>query len=145
MTEVQAAAEIERGADVVFDYLADMENNPRWQKGQQHCRWTSDPPLAVGSTYEQSAKFLGKEINSSFEVVEFEPGRRIRIVTVGGTMPIDVTRQVEPLGDSRCRVSATVKGDPPGLMRLFGPLLDLMVKRSVRQDYQRLKDLLEQG
>ena len=31
---------------------------------------------------------------SSFEVVEFEPDRLIRIRTTGGTMPIDVTRRV---------------------------------------------------
>ena len=98
-----------------------MANNPRWQNGQQSCEWTSEPPLRLGSTYDQSARFLGRDIVSSFEVVEFDPGRRIRIVTTSGTMPIDVTREVEPIGDDRCRVGATVKGDPPGSCACSAP------------------------
>lgn len=143
MTEIQTSIEIERPADVVFDYVADMANNPSWQRGQQRCTWTSEPPIAVGSTYDQKARFLGKAIVSSFEVVEFEPGRRIRIVSTAGTMAIDVTRTVEPLGDDRCLVGAEVNGDPPGVLRLLGPLLSPLVRRSVAGDYERLKANLE--
>jgi len=143
MTEIHTSIEIERPAEIVFDYVADMANNPSWQRGQQRCTWTSEPPIAIGSTYDQEASFLGKAIVSSFEVVEFEPGRRIRIVSTAGTMAIDVTRTVEPLGDDRCRVGATVLGDPPGVLRLLGPLLSPLVRRSVAGDYKRLKTNLE--
>ena len=143
MTRVTASIDIERSADEVFDFLADMENNPDWQRGQQRCTWTSEPPMQLGSTYDQEAKFLGKAIVSSFEVTEFEQGRTIRIVTTAGTMPIDVTRSVEPVTDGTCTVSAVVRGEPPRAMRLLGPLLDRLVRRSVEGDYQRLKEMLE--
>ena len=133
---------IERPATEVFDYIADMSKNPTWQRGQRSCVWTSEPPLAVGSTYDQVAKFLGREIRSSFEVVEYEPDR-IRIVSTEGTMPIDVTRTVAPEGADRCSVSAIVSGEPPGAMRLLGPALSAIVRRSVAADYRRLKKLLE--
>ena len=143
MTDITTTAEIERPATVVFDFVADMANNPQWQQGQQRCEWTSEPPHGIGSTYDQEARFLGKTVTSSFEVTEFEPGRLIRIVSTAGTMPIDVTRTVEALGDQRCRVSARVQGDPPRVFRLLGPLLDKMVSRNVAKDYERLKALLE--
>lgn len=141
--EVTASIEIDRPAGEVFGYLADMENNPKWQNGQERCTWTSEPPLRLGSTYDQEARFLGKQIVSSFEVVEFEADRTIRIKTTGGTMPIDVTRTVSPSGEGSCSVSAIVRGDAPGVMRLLGPLMKVIVGRSVRQDYGRLKVLLE--
>lgn len=143
MTHITASIEIDRPTDEVFAYLADMSNNPSWQKGQQECVWTSEPPTRLGSTYDQSARFLGKEIRSSFEVVEYEPGSLIRITSTSGTMPIDVTREVKSLPDGGSVVSATVVGEPPGLMRLLGPLLDRMVQASVRKDYERLKAILE--
>lgn len=143
MTEVTASIEIDRPGADVFDYIADMSNNPRWQKGQRSCTWTSEPPLRLGSTYDQEAVFLGKTIVSSFEVAEFEAGRRIRISTTAGTMPIDVTREVEPLSESRCRVSALVRGDPTGVFKVIDPLMSRMVRSSVRKDYARLKGLLE--
>jgi uncharacterized membrane protein len=143
MTTVTASIDIDRPAGYVFDYLADMSNNPDWQKGQRRCSWTSDPPLRLGSTYDQEARFLGRTLVSSFEVTEFEPGRKIRIQTTGGSMPIDVTRTVEALDADRCRVRAEVRGEAPGPMRLLGPLLDHLVERSVRSDYRRLKARLE--
>jgi len=141
--QVTSSIEINRPAAEVFDYVADMSNNTEWQNGQVRCTWTSEPPLRLGSTYDQEAKFLGKSILSSFTVTEYEPGRCIRIVSNGGTMDIDVTRNVEPVTDTSCVVSAVVRGDPPAPMRILGPLLPIIVRGSVNKDYQRLKAHLE--
>ena len=143
MIEISAQVEIDRSPEAIFDFLADMSNNPTWQKGMQECRWTSEPPLRLGSTYDQVARFLGKEIVSSFVVTEFEPGHRIRIQTTSGTMPIDVTREVIAVADGRSSVSAIVRGDPTGVFRLATPLMRMMVQRSVTRDYRRLKEVLE--
>jgi len=147
--EVTASVEISRPPAEVFSYLADMANNPVWQRGQKWCAWTSDPPLDVGSTYDQEAAFLGRTITSSFVVTEFEPGHRIRIKTTGGTMPIDVTREVAPTSDGQGSVvSAVVRGEPAGLLgvmtNLAAPLMRMMVRNSVCSDYRRLKEILEQ-
>lgn len=79
---------------------------------------------------------------SSFEVVEFDPGRAIRIRTVGGGMPMDITREVEPLGPDRARVRAVIRGGPGGVLRVLDPLTRRMVERNVRGDYARLAALL---
>lgn len=142
MIEVTAAADVPRPAPELFAFVADMSNNPQWQRGQERCVWTSEPPIRVGSTYDQRARFLGREIVSSFEVVEFEPDRRIRIRTVGGSMPMDITREVEPLAEDRSRVRATIRGGPTGPLRLLDPITRRMVQRSVRGDYERLAALL---
>ena len=143
MLEVRASIDIDRPPGVVFDFIADMANNPSWQQGMRECRWTSEPPLRLGSTYDQEARFLGKAIVSSFEVVEFERGERIHIRTTGGSMPIDVTREVVPRADGGSQVKALVRGDSSGLFRLAAPFMKLLVRSSVRKDYRRLKELLE--
>ncbi len=142
MIEVRAEVDVDRQASDAFAFIADMSNNPRWQKGMKSCEWTSEPPLKLGSTYDQEAGFLGRTIRSSFEVIEFEPSRRIRIKTTGGSMPIDVTREVEARGDG-CTVSAVVRGDSSGLFRIASPIMKQLVGFSVRSDYRRLKKLLE--
>ncbi|MDA0352258.1 MAG: hypothetical protein DWG79_01345 [Chloroflexi bacterium] len=138
-----ANLEIARPAAVVFDYIANMELNTTWQAGMRQCRFTSDPPIAVGSTYEQIAAFMGRQIKSSFVVTVFDPGRSITIETVESTFPIKVTRTVEPLGDSRCGVTALIEGGPGGVLGLLAPLMKRMAQRSVRGDYRRLRNLLE--
>ena len=49
-------------------------------------------------------------------------------------------RELGQLGEDAKRV----RGQARGFMRLLGPLLDRMVQSSVRRDYARLRDILEE-
>lgn len=140
---MQSSLEVDRAAGEVFAVIADFSRNPEWQRGMKSAVWTSDPPVGVGSTYDQIARFLGREVTTSFEVVAYEPDRSITIESRASSFPIRVTRSVEPLSDTRCRVIANVSGEPGRFFRVFGPLLERMAERSVRGDYERLKKILE--
>jgi len=129
---------VARPADEVFAFVSDSSNNPQWQNGMQSCTWTSDGPIAVGSTYDQKARFMGRDIVSRFVVTDLQPGRSISIETTESTFPIQVTRSVEPDGDG-CSVTAHIRGQPTGLLKLFSG----MVPMGVRKDYSKLKALLE--
>lgn len=143
MIEVIVTIDVDRPPDEVFAYWADWTNNPNWQSGMERCTWTSEPPLRVGSTYDQEARFLGRPIRSSFEVVEYHPERRIRIRTTRSTIPLDITREVVPRPEGGTTLHATIRGEPRGLLRLLGPLTQRMVERNVRADYARLQALLD--
>lgn len=147
MIQVKASVHIRRSPEEVFAYLSNFENNPKWQSGMVSARFTSPGPLRVGSTYSQEARFLGRPVLSEFDVIEYEPGRRVKITSSSGTFPITVTRFVEPDGDGDggTRVSAIVEGDASGVYRLAEPLLRSIVQRSVQGDYERLKRVLEGG
>lgn len=142
--ELRATRVIARPPEDVFAFFSDASNNPRWQTGMVSCKWTSDPPIAVGSMYEQKARFMGRDVSSTFVVTRHEPGRLIEIETVESTFPIKVVRTVEPLDDGSSRVSAVITGGPTGgLMRLAAPLMRGRAQRSVDADYDRLVQLLE--
>ena len=143
MIETSTSIEIDRPAADVFAFVSEFPNNPRWQRGQRECRWTSPPPLRVGSTYDQHARFLGRDLVNSFRVIELDPGARVKFTSTAGTFPLTITRTVEPLGDSRVRFTEYVAGDPRGVYRIAEPLLRRMVKRTIARDFPRLKSLLE--
>lgn len=135
---------IARPAREVFEFFADASNNPKWQDGMVCCEWTSEPPIAVGSTYEQRARFVGRDVVSSFVVSDYEPGRRIAIETTKSTFPIEVVRTVEPIDESSCRVTADISGGPDNwFFRLVGPIIQKRAQKSVDADYDRLVRLLE--
>lgn len=135
---------IERPADEVAAFFFDAANNPKWQDGMVSCEWVSDPPIVVGSTYEQLARFMGRDVRSTFVVTDLEPGRMIRIETIESTFPIQVERRVDPLDDSSCRVTADITGGPDkGVMKLLSPLMAGRAQKSVDADYDRLVQLLE--
>ena len=142
MIEVRASVFIQRPIAEVFAVISDFENNPRWQSGMVEAKFTSDGPLRVGSTYVQVAKFLGRRVLSSFEVIALEPEHMITITSTSGAFPISVTRITEPLNGGT-QVTAIVQGDAGGFFKLAEPLLARLVQRSVSKDYANLKRLLE--
>lgn len=144
MISTSTSVEIDRPAQEVYDFVADFPNNPRWQRGMRACRWTSPPPHGVGATYEQEARFLGKDVRNTFRVTAADPPRRISFESTGGTFPIAVTRTVEPLGAGRCRFTEAVQGDARGFYRVAEPVLKMLVKASIKRDFPRLKALLEE-
>ncbi|HET9740637.1 MAG TPA: SRPBCC family protein [Solirubrobacteraceae bacterium] len=143
MVETSTSIEIERPAGEVFAFVSEFPNNPRWQRGQRSCRWTSEPPLRVGSTYDQHARFLGRDMVNAFRVVELEPGRSVTFTSESGTFPLTITRTVEPLGAGRSRFTEHVRGEPGGFFRIAEPLLRPLVKATIKRDFPRLKALLE--
>ncbi len=144
MKPVVVELEIARPADVVWEYMENAEHNPEWLSNMRFARWTTSPLVAVGSRYDQMARFLGKEVRTSFEVAALEPGRSITIASLAGSsFPIRITRAVEPLDPHRTRVRETAEGDSSGFYRLAEPLMRWLVRRNIASAYRRLKQLLE--
>lgn len=144
MIEVRVSIEAEQPPEEVFAYWSDWANNPTWQTGMESCVWTSDPPMKVGSTYDQTARFLGRPIVSSFEVIEFVPDAKVRIRTTKSTLPLDITREVTARPDGGSILNAVIRGEPQGPMRWFNPLTRRMVERNIKADYARLEALLKE-
>ena len=144
MVRARTSVEIDRPAEEVFPFVAEFPNNPRWQRGMRACRWTSPPPHGVGSTYEQEARFLGKDVRNTFRVTAYDPPRRVGFESTGGSFPIAVTRTVEALAAGRSRFTEEVEGDARGFYRVAEPLLQVLVRASIKRDFPRLKALLEE-
>jgi uncharacterized protein YndB with AHSA1/START domain len=142
--QLSAERQIARPVAEVFAYFSDASNNPKWQKGMISCEWTSDPPIGVGSTYDQRARFMGRDVTSSFVVTNYEQDRLIAIETTKSTFPIRVVRTVEPIDENTSRVSADISGGPEHwLIRLVEPIIQRRAQKSVDADYDRLVRLLE--
>lgn len=142
--ELSARRVINRPAAEVFAYFSNAANNPEWQEGMQTCQWTSPPPIDVGSTYEQHARFAGRDIRSTFEVTGIEPGKMIEINTIQSTFPIQVIRSVTPIDAESCEVSAEISGGPEkGFLKLIEPIMRGQAQRSVDRDYDKLVAMLQ--
>jgi hypothetical protein len=77
-------------------------------------------------------------------VTALQPGHLITISSLpGSSFPLTITRQVDPIGVDRCRVTETAGGDPSGFYRLAEPILRPLVRHNIARAYGRLKELLE--
>jgi hypothetical protein len=143
MIETEIRIRIKRPKAEVFAVLGDMEQNPSWQNGMRACVWKTDPPVRVGSIYDQKAEFMGKEIISTFEVTEYHPDYLIKATTLKSTFPITFTRWVTEIDETTTEVEAFIRGDSSGVFRVFERLYSPLVHRLIKKDYAKLKRLLE--
>jgi hypothetical protein len=143
MESISTSTVIERPSSEVFDFVTEFPNDPKWQRGKESCVWTSEGGLRVGATYEQRARFMGRDIVQNFTVLELDPGRRVLYESRDGSFPLTVRRTVEDLGEGRSRFTEAVEGEASGFFKIASSLLQPLVKRSIAKDFRVLKALLE--
>ena len=142
--EIRINIQIEAKSDDVFAYISNFENNPKWQDGMISCAWITKPPLKVGSKYVQKAKFLGKDVDTVFEVIAYKEGEMVQAKSIQSSFPIIFKRSVRPLKNGT-EVEAFITGDPSGFYKLAMPLMKLLVNKTIKKDYKNLKKILEQS
>jgi hypothetical protein len=141
--DVSTSTRIERPADEVAAYAFDPLNDPAWIGGIFKVEPLTSGPTGLGSRVRRLARFAGRTVDYEMEVVELEPARRIRLHAIRSPFPMDVTYAFEPTPDGRTAATIRVRGAVYGLMRLLGPLVPAMVRRSITKDIAELKRVME--
>jgi uncharacterized protein YndB with AHSA1/START domain len=138
--DVVAEVLVRRPRDEVAAYMTDPANDPEWIGGLRSARLEGDPPLREGSRVARVASFLGRTVEYVNEVTVLVPGTlEMRSVKAPFAMHIVYTFEDD---DGGTRVRNRVRGGA-GLFSAGSPLFAPLVKRNVRRDLERLRDVLE--
>ena len=131
---------ISRKPELIWDYWMDVTNDVHWRDGIIKAVWTSQPPYGIGSTGEHTHKNMGILY---WEVTRFEDGRSFEFKhTVGGLKGSVGFFHVEPENDgSLIKVKMKISG--PFIMRLMLLFMGSMMRKNVRGDIEKLRELLE--
>ncbi len=144
MIKIEINLEINRSLPEVFAFLTDHENDSKWRSGVIESKKTSEGPVGVGATGSEMLQFLGRRMETSYEVTEYEQDRKLGFKTTSGPVPMEGGYSLESSG-SGTKLDFTIQGDAGGFFKLAEPILARMVKRQVESDFGNLKDLLEAG
>jgi uncharacterized protein YndB with AHSA1/START domain len=139
---VEVALEIERSPQEVFDYLADVDRVPEWQSSA--VRSHADRPLGLGAHIHETRRLLGREAHTELQVSAFDPPSRLALRTINGPIKVDVDHRLEARGDGTL-LHVVAEADPGSMLRLAKPVLERQAEREVRGDFNRLKELVENG
>jgi uncharacterized membrane protein len=141
--DVSTEITIDRRCDDVWAYAADPANAPDWYENIESVEWRTAPVLRVGARIAFVARFLGRRLEYTYEVVEFEPGSRLVMRTSEGPFPMETTYTWETVAAGRTRMTLRNRGAPAGFSKLMAPLMARAMRRANRKDLARLKDRLE--
>ena len=125
----------------VAAYMFDPSNDAAWTTGVVKSRPLTEGRLRPGSRVERTTRFLGREFSYVYSVVDADSDRFVEI-RVDKPFPMQVRYELEDAGDGT-RVRIQARGDAGGFFRLAGPLLAVMVGRSIGADLEQLRTQLE--
>lgn len=140
MIRVEHTLEIDRPAEDVFDYLTTIESLPDWQASALEASREGDP--GVGMQVHETRKFLGRRVESTLEVTEYERPRRFSLRTISGPVPFEVRHTLEEIA-GRTRLSFEGTGETGGFFKLAEPVVARRAERQFIGDLETLKDVLE--
>ena len=141
--DVVTEIEIDRPVDVVAAYSADPSNAPQWYDRIASIEWKTSPPVQLGSQTAFVARFLGRRLAYTYEVVEFAPSERLVMKTSEGPFPMETTYTWTAAGPSGTRMTLRNRGEPAGFSKLTAPLMAPAMRRANRRDLAKLKAILE--
>jgi uncharacterized protein YndB with AHSA1/START domain len=138
---VERQVSIARPPGEVFNYMADIRNDPTWHTDVLEVR-SSTNDVGMGTVFNVKVKPSMGVSEGSMTVSKFEPGRLVEFRGRMGKMAPTVTNICEPEGQGT-RVTRRVQLEPPGIMRVMSPLIKRMIAKSNDGFLANLKRLLE--
>lgn len=134
---------IDRPVGVVAGYATDPSNAPSWYANIESIDWKTPPPARVGSAVTFVARFLGRRLEYTYELVELVPDERLVMRTQQGPFPMETTYTWSPVSATSTRMTLRNRGEPAGFSALVAPFMASAMRRANRQDLAKLKSVLE--
>src|SRR2546426_2099433 len=75
MVKFEISTHVNRPVAEVFKYMDDPTKLPEWNSIVEEAT-PSETPVRVGTRVRSRARFLGRKIDSTFDVIEHEPNKR---------------------------------------------------------------------
>jgi uncharacterized membrane protein len=134
---------IDRPVDLVAAYAADPTNAPEWYDNIESVEWKSEPRVETGAKATFVARFLGRRLEYTYELVEVAPGERLVMRTAEGPFPMETTYTWTPVDGPATRMTMRNRGEPAGFSKLMTPLIVAAMRRANRKDLAKLKAIVE--
>src|SRR5437868_13999728 len=142
MTKVERTLIINQPVEKVFAYITNPRNNPKWQPDILDSRVTPDEPTHVGTRVTDVRSLLGRKLELTTEVIEFEPNKMMRVKSTSGPIPFRGYITFEPI-DGGTRVDFLAEAEPTGFFKMAERMFSSTWRKGVEDSLNKLKEVLE--
>jgi uncharacterized protein YndB with AHSA1/START domain len=141
--DVETEIIIDRPIGEVAAYAADPSHAPSWYANIDSVNWKSEPRVETGAAVAFVARFLGRRLEYTYELVEVVPGERLVMRTQEGPFPMETTYTWSAIDAGSTRMTLRNRGEPSGFAKITAPAMASAMRRATTKDLRNLKRLLE--
>jgi carbon monoxide dehydrogenase subunit G len=143
MVDVTVSGVVRAAPDVVFAFLADLENWPHWQADMQTTTLAEGEAGQAGAVYRYVSKAMGQTFDSTVRLARVDAPREVAFEGEWAGMVRPSGRYlVEPAAEGT-RVTLNPHPETRGVGRILAPLIGLMIKRLNQRHLDALRQVLE--
>ena len=127
-----------RNQEELFAFFADMRNAKGWDPSISKVTRIDEGPVALGSSFEVTLGFLGRDLVLTYEIVTFDAPTTLVLRATSSLFISEDTVTLTPDGDHLdVRYQASLRGT--GAARLLDPLFKLSIDHFGRQAGRQLE------
>lgn len=127
MSSVSRTVRTAADPQVVFDYLVDFTTTEQWDPATVTTQRLSGDG-GLGTRYHHVSRFMGRETELEYTVVDVDPGTLLRLRGVNDTVTATDTMRVTPDGTGSV-VEYTAEFEWHGVAKVAAPLLAPALKK----------------
>jgi carbon monoxide dehydrogenase subunit G len=142
MANYEQSVWINRPVEEVFAFATNPEKEPLWNTGMQESEITSEGSLGVGSKVRSMSHVLGRSVETTWEVTEYEVNRKKAVKSTSGPIPFEAASVFESV-EGGTKLTFTIQAEAGGFFRLIAPVIIRMGKGQTENSFANLKELLE--
>ena len=142
MARIAGELVINRPVDEVFDFVADEQNEPRYNPRIRRAEKLSPGPIGRGTRFRAEAVTLGRTVGMTIEYTTYERPRRLASSIHMAAADIHGTLCFDPV-PTGTRMSWSWEMRLRGLYRLLTPIIAGAGRRQEQANWAGLKQFLE--
>jgi uncharacterized membrane protein len=142
MFKFEKSVLIDRPQQEVFDFVMNLENDPKWQASIVSVKRTSDGPIGAGSTFRYETKFLGRKSETEIQLTGYNPPSGASVKAINGPVPFENTYKFESNGNGT-KMTFSGQAEIGGFFKMAEGLAAKQMEKQMEADATALKKLLE--
>jgi uncharacterized protein YndB with AHSA1/START domain len=139
---IENSVDIKCSPEKVFAYVADAKSWPKWHSAMRKSEQTSPGKMGVGVTCQGTNHVMGRDMEWSSKITEWEPNKIWRENITSGSTQIKERVTFTPItGGTRFNLVYDMKVG--GLLKLLSPMVFNSMRTEMKGNLSTLKDILE--
>jgi uncharacterized protein YndB with AHSA1/START domain len=131
--------DLEEPPERVFDYIADVRNELRWQKDLRRAEKTSDGPVGDGTTFDTEYRGFGR---MTLTLSEYRRPEHLVFLGDGPRMWMRFVMDVATREGGGSQVTFSIDMRPQGAFKAFTPLLSLGLPKEMAKRPRQFREAL---
>src|SRR5512134_1142653 len=142
MINLEMSTMINRPVSQVFDFMSTPENDFQWQYGTLASARISEGASQRGTAFRSIGHLMGRRVESTFEVTEYEPNRKYGFKSLSGPWQ-SYTSYTFEIDKGSTQIDISTQVNAINFFQVDQGVLGKRMKQQLKENLAVLKDLLE--